>query len=153
MKETNKRNTTGGNIKKIRESLGLSLREFGAKIGVSANSISRWERNLFQPSDIYIKKIAKLADLDETEILIPSNNLLRESIKKAIVEQLKTNKEGTELSVFDIERAFIGKLNSYNKDDEKIDFINDFLDILSTKELTLLGTCIIEILAERTADN
>ena len=38
------------NLKKIRKELGLTVAELGAKIGISPNNISSYERNLRCPS-------------------------------------------------------------------------------------------------------
>ncbi len=47
-------------VKKYREENGMSQREFGRLIGVSAQAVYKWERNLCYPDIIFLPYIAKI---------------------------------------------------------------------------------------------
>lgn len=56
--------SVGGRIKKARvEHLGLTQRELSVKLDVNQVNISRWEREVAEPSLRYVRQIAELADL------------------------------------------------------------------------------------------
>lgn len=52
---------TAARIRKARvEDLGLTQKEFGAKIGVDAITVSRWERGVAEPSELHRVHLARL---------------------------------------------------------------------------------------------
>lgn len=66
------------NIKKIRESRGLSQAEFGKSIGVSDKAVSTWENGLKVPRMGTIQKIADHYGVSKSEVIdgkqmLPSN--------------------------------------------------------------------------------
>lgn len=58
----------GQNIKKLRLTHKLTLRDLADKIGVSYSEISRWECGLFEPRKKYRKKMAELFNIEEIEL-------------------------------------------------------------------------------------
>ena len=50
----------GERVKKYRERNGVSQKEFGRLIGVSAQAVYKWERNLCYPDIIFLPYIAKI---------------------------------------------------------------------------------------------
>lgn len=55
----------GENIRKFRRMMGLSQLELGEKLGVSAVSVSKWERGQTQPD---IQTLLAMADLFNTTV-------------------------------------------------------------------------------------
>ena len=53
-------------IKTIRETLNLSQREFGEKLGVSRDVISNIEHGRVQPKELFLNHICKLYNINET---------------------------------------------------------------------------------------
>lgn len=51
-------------IKEIRLKLGLSQEALAHKIGVTFQTINRWERGLHKPSSLALEKIKKLGGKD-----------------------------------------------------------------------------------------
>jgi DNA-binding transcriptional regulator YiaG len=51
---------TAEEIKKLRKQLGLSQESFAQLVGVSFQTINRWERGIFKPSRLAVDKIASL---------------------------------------------------------------------------------------------
>ncbi len=50
----------GTDIKKLRESLGLSTQELADKFGVARYTINRWERGITKPHPVFEKMLEKL---------------------------------------------------------------------------------------------
>ena len=50
----------GERVKKYRERNGLSQKEFGRLIGVSAQAVYKWEQNMCCPDIIFLPYIAKI---------------------------------------------------------------------------------------------
>lgn len=46
-------------IQKVIEVSGVSLNEFGRRIGISGKTVSRWNRGVFKPSVSSAKKVRK----------------------------------------------------------------------------------------------
>ena len=59
----------GKRIKNAREKAGYSVDELAEKLGVSRATVSKWVNNTSQPSLEMIDKLAKLLDVDYTELL------------------------------------------------------------------------------------
>lgn len=55
-------------IKKIRQSLGLSQREFGERLGVSRDVISNIEYNRVEPKEVFINLICKTYNVNRAWI-------------------------------------------------------------------------------------
>lgn len=47
-------------IKKIRNTIGMTLQEFGTEIGVSFYTVHRWEKGTHQPSPLAMQRVKKL---------------------------------------------------------------------------------------------
>lgn len=56
------------NIKRIREELNLTQKEFGEKLGYNYRTISNWELGLRVPSIFVLKKINKIFNVTYDEI-------------------------------------------------------------------------------------
>ena len=55
----------------LRAKLNLSQEEFGKILGVTLNSVSRWERGEFEPTKLIkvrLKELAKENDIDINEV-------------------------------------------------------------------------------------
>lgn len=52
--------TQGERIKKLRKSKGITQRELAARLGISEQAISKWEKNLSNPSTKNLLQIAKI---------------------------------------------------------------------------------------------
>ncbi|MGE6615764.1 helix-turn-helix domain-containing protein [Bacillus mycoides] len=75
---------TGKEIKKIRLSLGLTLKEFGAKIdGANKSIVSKWEHDETKPSPHRLKIINEMYRDSEVNKLQNENNKLREALQRA----------------------------------------------------------------------
>lgn len=72
----------GNNIKTIREERGVSQDELTQYLGVSRQTLIRWEKGLSEPSLIFIYKIADFFDLDIAEFLKVKDNKNKEVYKK-----------------------------------------------------------------------
>ncbi len=49
-------------IKQIREKLGLTQESLAHLIGVSFQTINRWERNIYKPSPLALEKLKQVFD-------------------------------------------------------------------------------------------
>lgn len=56
-------------LKRLREANGYSLRDLAEKIGSSANTIMRWERNESTPSQDFVVKLAEIYGRDPVWML------------------------------------------------------------------------------------
>ncbi|MGC9525895.1 MAG: helix-turn-helix domain-containing protein [Limnospira sp.] len=55
-------------IRNLRQHLGLSQEKFAAKLGVSFQTVNRWERGRARPSQLAMNAIQqKLAEIERTE--------------------------------------------------------------------------------------
>jgi transcriptional regulator with XRE-family HTH domain len=61
--------TVGKRIQKIRKEKGLTQKELGAKLGVSASMIGQYENDLRKPKMETIRKIATALNVDESALL------------------------------------------------------------------------------------
>jgi len=52
-----------------REAAGITIEQFAAKVGVTASTISRWERSVSRPRGLqrraYLRAIGRLSDVDD----------------------------------------------------------------------------------------
>src|SRR3712207_6797934 len=74
--------TLGQQIKKIRESLGLTGEEFGKKLNVTKVAVSNWENNNRKPDLDMLVKIAKLGNTSVDSLLGLEKELSADSLKK-----------------------------------------------------------------------
>lgn len=58
----------GWNIRYLREEKGMSQKQLGVPIGISASSISKWENHKLVPSDIMIERMAYIFDVTAHEL-------------------------------------------------------------------------------------
>jgi DNA-binding transcriptional regulator YiaG len=49
-------------LKKLRESLGIRQEEFARRLGISTQSVHRWERGHFKPSRLAMQAIQRLKE-------------------------------------------------------------------------------------------
>ena len=52
--------TQGERIKKLRKSKGVTQRELAERLGISEQAVSKWEKNLSNPSTKNLLQIAKI---------------------------------------------------------------------------------------------
>lgn len=83
----------GEKLKEARVVSGFHTQaDFAKAVGVSQNSISKWESNLAEPDPKYIEKICKVLKIDRTAIFDREENIgdirkvVREEIRSAISE-------------------------------------------------------------------
>lgn len=68
---TDLKNTTlGEHLRKLRETVGLSLREVAANINIDSSLLAKIERNERPPTKQQIKSIASFFKVDEKKLLI-----------------------------------------------------------------------------------
>ena len=58
----------GNNIKSIRKANNLTQKEFGAKLGYSARTVSDWELGNTEPDLTTIKQLVDIFDVDYEDI-------------------------------------------------------------------------------------
>lgn len=58
----------GGNIRALREALGLTQEQLAQAIGVSFTTVSRWERAHVKPSPLAMKKLTEMRKEWESEL-------------------------------------------------------------------------------------
>lgn len=58
----------GWNIRYLRKEKGMSQKQLGVSIGISASSISMWEKHKSVPSDIMIERMAYIFDVNAHEL-------------------------------------------------------------------------------------
>ena len=64
-----KKEQIGNNIKNFRNSLNLTQKQFGEKLGVSASCIQHWEANYTEPSLEYLRKMKEVFNISYDEII------------------------------------------------------------------------------------
>ena len=83
----------GLKIKKIRTDLGLTLEEFGKRIGAARSSVSQWESGRNAPNLEKLQKIAEIAGISPSELmgleLEPQVIVINEQVKKQLDEMQK----------------------------------------------------------------
>ena len=71
--------TQGERIKKLRKSKGVTQRELAERLGISEQAVSKWEKNLSNPSTKNLLQIAKIFGVSITYFyqitLFPKNDL------------------------------------------------------------------------------
>ncbi|MDW8563860.1 helix-turn-helix transcriptional regulator [Staphylococcus shinii] len=82
------------NIKKIRQSLGMSMEEFGKEFDVTAHKslVSKWEKGLSKPNNERLKKIAELGNISIDELLYGTfEEYLHELAKNTVLRFMDKN--------------------------------------------------------------
>ena len=59
----------GENIRQIRQSLGLTQKQFGEKIGVSPNCVCKWENKNYEPEFQVLRKMKEVFGISYEEII------------------------------------------------------------------------------------
>ncbi len=52
--------TTGDRLRNIREVMGLTMQEFGERVGVTAGVVSRWESDKTKPSFDNMERLSQM---------------------------------------------------------------------------------------------
>lgn len=60
------------NIRSLRKGAGMTQEELAGKLGVSVNTVSRWEQGRFIPNPKYIKQMADMFGVDGSDIYVAS---------------------------------------------------------------------------------
>ncbi|MDX2100843.1 MAG: helix-turn-helix transcriptional regulator [Leptolyngbyaceae cyanobacterium bins.59] len=47
-------------IRELRQAIGLTQKEFGNRLGVSGETVSRWEKGRMQPSSLALKQLERV---------------------------------------------------------------------------------------------
>lgn len=94
MKDKNK---TASRIRKIRLSLGLTMKEFGKKFNPPASDsiVSRWERGVSLPSNDRLKRISEIANVSTTYLTTGEYTEydLTDGNKSLFIDDLKFRRE------------------------------------------------------------
>ncbi|WP_436942086.1 helix-turn-helix domain-containing protein [Staphylococcus xylosus] len=87
------------NIKKIRQSLGMSMEEFGKIFDTVAHKslVSKWEKGLSQPNNERLKKIAEIGNTTVNEILYGYNKEYQMVMDSVYKNMLKENEKETHI--------------------------------------------------------
>ena len=72
MSTIDKRTTLAKNIKKVRQSLHLTMEQFGKKLGTGKSSVSMWESGAVRPSARRLLDIAIMGNMTVLELLDPT---------------------------------------------------------------------------------
>mgnify|MGYP000083507184 CR=1 FL=1 len=65
----------GENIKKIRESKGMSRKELADKLGITEMSVGRYENNQREPKHDVLIKIAEILEVPVTLLILDDNGM------------------------------------------------------------------------------
>ena len=79
------------NIRKIRKADGMSLKELGSKVNLSATYLSKLERGMANPSINTLQKIAKALDTD-VRLFLEANGEDKSDEEKSVPENSETAK-------------------------------------------------------------
>lgn len=83
--ETAKKHTTfGENLRQIRETAGMTLKEVAANISIDPSLLAKIERSQRQPTKHFIKNIADFFNVNEKELL---NEFLSDQIAYKILSE------------------------------------------------------------------
>ncbi len=74
--------TIGGNIKKNRNSKGLTQKELAEKANISRSYLADVERNRYNPSIDTLKSLASALDINLIDLLNGSNNNQKQEIEE-----------------------------------------------------------------------
>ena len=71
-------------IKKLREENNYTQKDIGDKLGISDNSVSKWERGINAPDIYYLQTLAELFQVTVKELLNGERNFKKKEIKSDI---------------------------------------------------------------------
>lgn len=133
----------GENIKKYRKQKGLTQKELASKVGVTASTITKYEKGDLQPNLDTIKEIAKALDISYVEIIDDNqvdlaqqtiNKLVRSIVGDEIYTEVKIDQEERLNEFIDYIKTLIqhdidieADIDALSYDDKKILF-NAFID-------------------------
>ena len=69
--------TIGETLKSLRTQAGMTQSELGEKLSISAQAISKWERDESQPDIDTIKRLAEIYEVSISEIIEPEKSVVR----------------------------------------------------------------------------
>ena len=125
----------GKRIFTIRKSLGLTMKEFGERMGnpVASDSIvSRWEKGVSVPNNERLKRIAEIGDISVNELLYGDS---QEYVHNVLIEEL--NNHNKLYSV--LKEHYIEDTNEDEIHLQAVKLINDSLEQIYTR-LRILTT-------------
>ena len=70
-------------IRSLRKGAGMTQEELAGKLGVTVNTVSRWEKGWFIPSPKYIKQMADMFGVDGSDIYVASYATKVDNAQKA----------------------------------------------------------------------
>lgn len=85
-------NTFASNLRKLRLAKGLTQEQAAEKLGVSAQSVSRWETNVTFPDVLLLPEIAKLYDVLIDDLFKPSPKGYENNAQRLFSVYEQTNK-------------------------------------------------------------
>ena len=110
-------------LKKLREANGYSLRDLAERIGSSANTIMRWERNESAPSQELVVKLAELYGRDPVWVTFgvkkPSANQNEDKTIEKISSRLELLTQTQLRAVDDVVALFLRLEVEDDKNNEK----------------------------------
>lgn len=110
-------------LKKLREANGYSLRDLAERIGSSANTIMRWERNESAPSQEFVVKLAELYGRDPVWVTFgvkkPSANQNEDKTIEKISSRLELLTQTQLRAVDDVVALFLRLEVEDDKNNEK----------------------------------
>jgi len=71
-------------IKKLREENNYTQKDIGDKLGISDNSVSKWERGINTPDIYYLQTLAELFQVTVKELLNGERNFKKKEIKRDV---------------------------------------------------------------------
>ena len=80
-------------LKRLREANGYSLRDLAEKIGSSANTIMRWERNESTPSQDFVMRLADIYGRDPVWMMFGVKNPNSKKIGNSKIQTITTRLE------------------------------------------------------------
>ena len=81
----------GDKIHQIRMSRSLTQKQFGDSLGVSGQAVSKWERNMGNPSLEVISSISKIFDVSLEQLMNEEIQLIGFDLKSKNKKKKKTN--------------------------------------------------------------
>lgn len=76
---------TGEGIRRIRDKMRMTQEQFGAELGVTYNTVNRWEREHFKPSALLRTKIRELDEKFEKETITGEGKIIRDGSRTLIL--------------------------------------------------------------------
>lgn len=107
--------TLGDKIYKLRKQLGFSQEELGFRIGVTRQTISKWEMNTMQPSAENIIALCSIFNVSADTFLINKNKSSEIEVNEiaATENSAKTNKFSLSNNFISCDSSFVNISNLY----------------------------------------